>query len=493
MFFLTRHGTVIGRACLMRKTKDRCTEMNDMARFITRQFQMHKEKTMFGRRTSLIGLLLVCGWVCSVANAEVGPPGEAGKTAEAATNEIFEASDTSSVANTTITGETKRSTNGTWATAVQPKPLSARVKRGLDWLVQTQHKSGGWGQGEESQGMGRSLDKIKDVPNVADTSSATLAMLRSGSSPRNGAYRESIRRAIYFVCGEIENADYESLYVTKLRGTRLQAKLGTYIDTFLVAALLAEVRNTMPDEADRERVVSALDKVMNKIENNQRQDGSWGNKGWAPALAESLAGKAINRAAQAGADVDEKVRELAEKYARDRFDSKTYNFSTDGSANVDLYAAAAAVSGMQDSDNTNAMVQGGLRMTIQSAASGPDREQAQLALDRIEGNKQDLDEAKKSLVQRLEDNRFIAGFGSNGGEEFLSYMLIGESLVVDGGPEWEKWDASITDNLNRIQNNNGSWTGHHCITGRTFCTAAALLVLMVDRAPIPLAASIRKR
>ena len=36
-----------------------------------------------------------------------------------------------------------------------------------------------------------------------------------------------------------------------------------------------------------------------------------------------------------------------------------------------------------------------------------------------------------------------------------------------------------------MQNEDGSWTGHHCITGRTFCTAAALLVLMGDRTPVP--------
>ena len=64
-------------------------------------------------------------------------------------------------------------------------------------------------------------------------------------------------------------------------------------------------------------------------------------------------------------------------------------------------------------------------------------------------------------------------------------MNIGESLVVTGGPDWQKWDAMMTENLNRIQNGDGSWTGHHCITGRTFCTASALMVLMVDRTPLP--------
>jgi len=44
-----------------------------------------------------------------------------------------------------------------------------------------------------------------------------------------------------------------------------------------------------------------------------------------------------------------------------------------------------------------------------------------------------------------------------------------------------------------IQNQDGTWTGHHCITGRTFCTSAALLVLTVDRASGSLAAGLRRR
>ena len=79
----------------------------------------------------------------------------------------------------------------------------------------------------------------------------------------------------------------------------------------------------------------------------------------------------------------------------------------------------------------------------------------------------------------------------NGGEEFLSYMNIGEALVVKGGKEWQAWDKSMTDNLTRIQDKDGSWSGHHCITGKTFCTATALLVLMADRAPVPVAAKMK--
>ena len=59
-------------------------------------------------------------------------------------------------------------------------------------------------------------------------------------------------------------------------------------------------------------------------------------------------------------------------------------------------------------------------------------------------------------------------------------------LVGEGGAAWEGWDAAVTDNLNRVQNEDGGWVGHHCITGRTFVTSAALLTLMADRTPVPL-------
>ena len=64
-------------------------------------------------------------------------------------------------------------------------------------------------------------------------------------------------------------------------------------------------------------------------------------------------------------------------------------------------------------------------------------------------------------------------------------MQIGETLLAKGGKEWTDFDKSMTENLGRIQNPDGSWSGHHCITGRTFCTSAALLVLLTDRAPVP--------
>ena len=364
---------------------------------------------------------------------------------------------------------------------------SEPLRRGVAWLVRAQLQSGGWGQGEEAQTMGQSANpSLRDLANVADTSIAALALIRAGNSPRSGEHRAAVAKAVEFVASEIERSDRNSLYVTSARGTRVQAKLGTYIDTFLAATLLAEVKGKMPDETANRRVTRALDGVMEKIERNQLANGTWDNQGWAPVLAQSMAAKAINRAAQAGATVDEKVRTKAEVYARDQFDKRTGGFKADGSAGVALYSSAGNLGAMQDSDDTNRVKERELRGRLERASNEEERRKVRGEIDRIAGNRRDLNAARSAVVGRLADARFVQGFGSNGGEEYLSYMNIGESLAAGGGEEWQRWNRSINDNLERVQNQDGSWTGHHCITGRTFCTSAALLVLTLggDNAPI---------
>jgi hypothetical protein len=148
---------------------------------------------------------------------------------------------------------------------------------------------------------------------------------------------------------------------------------------------------------------------------------------------------------------------------------------------------------MQDSENTNQEREREILKQLHDARTEQERQSAQRALAGIAGNRKDLVDARIVVAKRIGDQRFVQGFGSNGGEEFLSYMSIGESLVTQGGEEWEKWNTHITQNLSRIQNQDGSWTGHHCITGRNFCTAAALLVLTVDRTAAPLGGRTQSR
>jgi hypothetical protein len=377
-----------------------------------------------------------------------------------------------------------------WAPAVKPKPISNNVKNGLSWLVKNQLPNGAWSQGEESAAM--SARKL-DSASVADTAVATLALVRAGSSPKQGEFAANVRKAVEFVCSEIEKSPDDSLYVTSVRDTRVQMKIGTYVDTFMALMLLSEIKGQMPDAKSNTRVDGALDKVLAKIAKFQKADGSWENQGWAPVLSQAIAAKGINRAAQAGARVNEGIRQKVETHAQGQFDSKKGSFKGEGSAGVSLYASSASLGAMQASDDTNIEQEKQANEVIAKSKDDGAKQAAKEDLKRIAKNRDDLTAAKKSIVAKMTDKQFMSGFGSNGGEEFLSYLNIGESLVSKGGPEWQEWDKSMTDNINRVQNQDGSWTGHHCITGRTFCTAAALLVLTVDRAPMPVSDQMRKR
>jgi hypothetical protein len=181
----------------------------------------------------------------------------------------------------------------------------------------------------------------------------------------------------------------------------------------------------------------------------------WDGQGWAPALAHACATKGLNRARQAGLQVRDDVLAKAEGNAASAV-TGGMAFGGEGAAGVALYAGAKNIAILQDSVNSNRA-----RIAEVRQAAGKD-------LARFEEAEAAHGAAQQAMVNRLDDQQFVAGFGSNGGEEFLSYMNISESLVVKGGAEWQKWDAKMTENLNRVQNQDGSWTGHHCITGRTF-------------------------
>ena len=74
----------------------------------------------------------------------------------------------------------------------------------------------------------------------------------------------------------------------------------------------------------------------------------------------------------------------------------------------------------------------------------------------------------------------MEGFGNNGGEEFLSFLQTGESLIVNQDETWKNWYDDMSGRIIKIQNTDGSWNGHHCITSPVFCTATSLLLLTVE-------------
>ena len=193
-------------------------------------------------------------------------------------------------------------------TPAEPRAPEEALHTGLEYLLAQQHSDGGWGQGggwrQKSDG-GRNEGTSADEPSdLGNTCVSLVALVRSGETSTPGKYRDAMLKALDYICGVAEAADQDSLFVTQVRDTQLQVKIGTYVDTFLTGWALAEVKDHGAGEAIEKRRTAALEKVVSKIERNQQDDGSFeGNKGWAAVLSQGLASKALNLASRSGAKV----------------------------------------------------------------------------------------------------------------------------------------------------------------------------------------------
>ena len=317
-------------------------------------------------------------------------------------------------------------------------PEAAAIAKGAKWLASVQGADGGWGQDGGETSYIRTTEHLESQGNdVANTAVAALALIRAGRQ-----YQPNVDRAIDFILARVEASPGDGLAVTNLQGTQIQRKLGPYIDTFLTSMLLAQVDGTVLDKARSARVRQALVKCIDKIEKNQKNDGSWNVAGgWAPVLGTSMASRSLWEAGQKGVPVQADVLVKAGNYA--------------------ISATQASV-------------------TVAADSAGVPLYQSAQALEQLSRTELDRKKNAKQIAQiqsQLADTRFVEGFGSIGGEEFFSYLNISDSLQRSGGDEWKQWHSQMTRKILNLQNADGTWAGHHCITGRVAVTSAAILNL----------------
>ncbi len=421
-------------------------------------------------------------------------------------------------------------------TAVKPKPISPAVKKGLEYLVKNQQEDGGWNQGggwrTQVNGQGGRVEgaNVEDPSDIGNTCFALLALFRAGNTPTSGEYKDAVTKGLKFVLNKVEKADKDSLYVTDVRGTQLQSKIGQYVDTFLVNLVLAEMKGSAGPE--EKRLTAALEKTMNKVVKHQNEHGGFANNaGWAPTLSVGIANKSFARARQNGVQFDDRVltrafdqskmaaagtapaapagrgglvtipagKPTAEPLALGSPATSGpapaalptgglggFAGGGGGDAGVRLYSFGQGAGNAQDVVN-------GLKVDAEKAkeilkdakSTKEEKAAAEKKIETFQKAQKENVKVQEQLAANVRNPGFVAGFGSNGGEEFLSFLNISEALLVKGGKDWTDWDKKMTDGLEKAQDQNGSWNGQHCITGKTFCTAAALLVLMADRTQFP--------
>ena len=362
-----------------------------------------------------------------------------------------------------VWGQTRRPTPEP-KSAAAPAPLSTAIDRGARWLASTQGADGGWGQDGGGVSSVRFGERLESTGNdVANTAVAALALLQAGPQ-----YRTQVERALVFVLERVEASPADGLGITDRQGTQIQRKLGPCIDTFLASMLMAQVDGGASTPALNARVRKALQKTVAKIEKHQQSDGSWNTAGgWAPVLGTSMASRSLFEARNKGVAVDARVMQRAE----------TYTVSALSAAPpLEAGVAGRAVAASSRGDASAAAPAESAGVPLYQSAQALEQ-LSRTAADRAQNAKQ-----ISAIQGRLANAEFVGGFGSMGGEEFFSYLNISDSMKRVGGDPWSKWHADITQKILGLQNSDGTWSGHHCITGRVAMTSAAILNLTVDRA-----------
>jgi len=363
---------------------------------------------------------------------------------------------------------------------VATEDISTAVKGGLEWLRSAQQVDGGWGCGQHARQDIRDPHAVKTDP--ATTAMVAMALMRSGSSLDDGPHQKELKAANNYLM-KFMNGDQKA-FMQNLGSTQIQSKLGQNIDVVLATQYFSNLYPLLEDENPlKKQVELILEKGVESIEVNIAENGSLKGGTWAGVLQSSYANSALESVVVTGVKVDKNKLDASRKYQQANYNPTTEEASTADGAGIMLYAV---------SGSTRASAKEAKRARDIIAKAKKDGHIS----DDDKVNSENLIKAGLNEAEAMELNtaynvynsgkvksqrkEVMSGFGNNGGEEFLSYLQTGESLVVNEDEDWVNWYDNITKTIMNIQNQDGSWNGHHCITSPVFCTATCISLLTIN-------------
>lgn len=355
------------------------------------------------------------------------------------------------------------------------------VNNGLVWLAKAQLKNGGYGAGSHSRQGEMNPHAVNADP--ATTAMAAMAILRTGSTLKKGEYKEQLKKALEFLLTQVESISKNDPFITSEKGTQIQSKLGNNIDAVLTAQFFSNLLKEKLDKKTKKRVEECLDICVDKIQKATDKHGKMKGAGWAGVLQSGLATSALESAGSVGATLDEVVLTSQKNYLKNNYDEDSNSVKTTDGAGIILYSVSNSARGSaKDARKAKELI-------VKAKKEGKLKRDDKVTVENLQSIGVSESEAigytssynvyNASKVQ-AQQNDVISGFGNNGGEEFLSFLQTGESMVVNNDNDWKKWYDNVSGRLMKIQNEDGSWNGHHCITSPVFCTATSLLILSIE-------------
>ncbi|WP_282043558.1 hypothetical protein [Winogradskyella flava] len=361
------------------------------------------------------------------------------------------------------------------------KNIQPVVNDGLSWLAKAQLENGGYGAGSHNNQGEMNPHAVSADP--ATTSMVAMALLRSGSTLKKGEYKEQLQKALNFLLEQVESVSKDDAFITKEKGTQIQTKLGQNIDAVLAAQFFSNILKEKLDKPTKKRVERCLDICVDKIQRATGNDGRVQGAGWAGVLQSGLATSALESAQSVGAELNEVVVTAQKQYLKDNYDEDSKSVKTTDGAGIILYSVSNSARGSaKDARKARELIEKAKKegkLEAKDKITVESFKKLGISESDAIGYTSSYNVYNASKVQAQRDD-VMSGFGNNGGEEFLSFLQTGESMVVNDDNDWKTWYDDVSGRLIKIQNEDGSWNGHHCITSPVFCTATSLLILSIE-------------
>lgn len=317
--------------------------------------------------------------------------------------------------------------------------IRASSARGVLWLRRAQNADGSWG------------DNLRTPGQVGNTCIATLALMATGSTTTRGEHWQAIRRAMRWLRTNAENWGHRAAPIDQ--GTLLQRKLGSNIDLYLLTLLYSQAMGNGIDAHDERVARTQMRAGVDRITKFQKPNGEW-ETSYEPTLTTITAWLALRQAHDAGITIRESSADKVVEYLKTVcLDPKTGIFKDQKWGQRIRFVTQA----------------GALRVLCgMGEFASPIARKA------------------TDVLLKMSFHQDVGGKGREGGEEFLGALFSTQALHIERGAAFEAWYPKICQQLMACQNRDGSWVGHHCITGRVFCTACSVMSLLTPDQMLPM-------
>ncbi len=313
-------------------------------------------------------------------------------------------------------------------TPVDKERWNTATKKGLNWLIKQQSRSGGWAN--------------KSYP-VAVSALAGTALICSGSTTTQGPYAKQIRLTVDYL---LARAQSNGLVGDPKRDSRY-----TYGHGFAML-FLSQVLGEEEDVDRRTELIAALKRAVDFSVSAQTKAGGWG---YASSKSSSFDEgsttitqvQGLRGCRNAGLMVPKKSIESAKKYIYDCQNNDggiSYSFKSRGSSRPAITAAALAAlynAGDYKSDKIPPM----------------------------------WDYCKARLHKLNELSR---------GHWHYTYLYYSQVVYRQGTTEWEPYRNKLYKRLVSEQQTGGSWKG--ASVGESYTTAINLIVMQLDNGYLPI-------